>query len=100
MPSNIHSTPLQQHGFAITDALSCVTLAPTWPKGYYRLGTALAAVKKYGEAADSLRSLFLSVSVSVSVSPTPSLSLSLPLSFSVSLSVCLCISLSLLCLAR
>ena len=46
---------LQQHGFAITDALTCVALAPTWPKGYYRLGSALAAVKKYGEAADSMR---------------------------------------------
>jgi alpha-tubulin suppressor-like RCC1 family protein len=46
---------VQQHGFAITDALSCVALAPTWPKGYYRLGVALAAVKKHGEAADNLR---------------------------------------------
>jgi len=46
---------IQQHGFAITDAITCVALAPTWPKGYYRLGTALAAVKKYGEAADSMR---------------------------------------------
>jgi hypothetical protein len=46
---------LQQHGFAITDALSCIALAPTWPKGYYRLGSALAAAKKYGEAADNLR---------------------------------------------
>ena len=46
---------LQQHGFAITDALSCVALAPTWPKGYFRLGMALAAVNKHGEAADNLR---------------------------------------------
>lgn len=46
---------LAQHGFAITDALSCCALAPTWPKGYYRLGMALAAVTKYSEAADHLR---------------------------------------------
>ena len=46
---------LSQYGFAITDALSCVALAPTWPKGYYRLGSALAAIKKHGEAADNLR---------------------------------------------
>ena len=46
---------LSQNGFAITDALTCVTLAPTWPKGYYRLGCALTAIKKHSEAADNLR---------------------------------------------
>ena len=54
-PGSRNKRRLEQHGFAITDALSCVALAPTWPKGYYRLGSALTAVKKYGEAADNLR---------------------------------------------
>ena len=46
---------LNQAGFAVTDALSCITLAPTWPKGYFRLGQALAMGGKHAAAADSFR---------------------------------------------
>ena len=46
---------LQQHGFAITDALSCIALAPTWPKGYYRLGSAYMGLGKYKEARNNYR---------------------------------------------
>jgi hypothetical protein len=46
---------INQAGFAVTDALSCITLAPTWPKGYFRLGQALAMGGKHAAAADSFR---------------------------------------------
>lgn len=35
---------------AIADAKLCVSLEPTWAKGYYRLGSALEAVKEWNDA--------------------------------------------------
>lgn len=40
---------------ALTDAEACVKLAPTWSKGYGRVGAALQAMRLYDEAAATFR---------------------------------------------
>jgi hypothetical protein len=39
---------------ALSSSLKCMTLTPTWAKAHYRMGSALAALKRHREAAGSL----------------------------------------------
>lgn len=41
---------LQAAGGALQDAMQCVRLAPSWPKGYGRLASALLALGSWDEA--------------------------------------------------
>lgn len=46
---------LGAHSRALEDALATVALSPSWPKGYYRQGTALMALDRHAEAVDALQ---------------------------------------------
>ncbi|XP_075904971.1 uncharacterized protein LOC142903302 [Nelusetta ayraudi] len=45
---------LEKHQPALADALRSIQLAPDWPKGYFRKGCALMALKRYPEAEQAL----------------------------------------------
>ena len=40
---------------ALRDAEKCVSLAPTWTKGYSRLGAAQQGLKRFDAAMDTFR---------------------------------------------
>lgn len=46
---------LQRIEEAIQDAYECVQADPNWPKGHYRLGSALAAAERWAEAQQALQ---------------------------------------------
>jgi len=45
---------LSQHGKSLADAMMACQLQPAWPKGHFRLGTALLALGRWVDAHDSL----------------------------------------------
>ena len=48
---------------ALRDAEKCVELAPTWPKGYSRLGAAQQSLKRFDAAIDTFKKGWLKVTV-------------------------------------
>ncbi|RYG94963.1 tetratricopeptide repeat protein [archaeon] len=42
-------------GSALSDGERCITLNPTWPKGYSRKGAALHALRRYDEAIETYK---------------------------------------------
>lgn len=46
---------LEQYPQALTDAERAIQLAPNWPKGYFRQGSALMGMKVSGYCATNLR---------------------------------------------
>ena len=44
---------LGDYNSALADAETCVSINPTWPKGYSRLGAALQGMRKFAEAKDA-----------------------------------------------
>ncbi|CAN9499810.1 unnamed protein product [Ophioblennius macclurei] len=45
---------LEQYPQALTDAERSIQLAPDWPKGYFRKGSALMGMKRYSEAEKAM----------------------------------------------
>ncbi|XP_007240441.3 uncharacterized protein zgc:123010 [Astyanax mexicanus] len=45
---------LDQYPLALTDAEKSIQMAPEWPKGYYRKGSALMGLKRYSEAEKAM----------------------------------------------
>lgn len=45
---------LEQYPQALTDAERSIQLAPDWPKGHFRKGSALMGMKRYGEAEKAM----------------------------------------------
>ncbi|KAL6487226.1 hypothetical protein MHYP_G00038520 [Metynnis hypsauchen] len=45
---------LEQYPLALTDAEKSIQMAPEWPKGYYRKGSALMGLKRYSEAEKAM----------------------------------------------
>uniref|UniRef100_A0A671QKR7 Tetratricopeptide repeat protein 31-like n=1 Tax=Sinocyclocheilus anshuiensis TaxID=1608454 RepID=A0A671QKR7_9TELE len=45
---------LEQYPLALTDAEKSIQMAPDWPKGYYRRGSALMGLKRYCEAEKAM----------------------------------------------
>ncbi|KAI1894320.1 hypothetical protein AGOR_G00114600 [Albula goreensis] len=45
---------LQQYPSALSDAERSIQLAPVWPKGYFRKGSALMGMKRYSEAEKAM----------------------------------------------
>uniref|UniRef100_A0A3Q3L637 E3 ubiquitin-protein ligase TTC3-like n=1 Tax=Mastacembelus armatus TaxID=205130 RepID=A0A3Q3L637_9TELE len=45
---------LEQYSSALADAQKSIQLAPNWPKGYFRKGSALMGLKRYSEAEKAM----------------------------------------------
>ncbi|XP_056128403.1 tetratricopeptide repeat protein 31 isoform X2 [Rhinichthys klamathensis goyatoka] len=45
---------LEQYPLALADAEKSIQMAPDWPKGYYRRGSALMGLKRYSEAEKAM----------------------------------------------
>ncbi|XP_028823628.1 tetratricopeptide repeat protein 31 [Denticeps clupeoides] len=45
---------LEEYPLALSDAETAIRLAPEWPKGYYRQGSALMGMKRYSEAEKAM----------------------------------------------
>ncbi|XP_051507740.1 uncharacterized protein LOC127414067 isoform X5 [Myxocyprinus asiaticus] len=45
---------LEQYPLALADAEMSIQMAPDWPKGYYRRGSALMGLKRYSEAEKAM----------------------------------------------
>ncbi|KAI4874259.1 hypothetical protein NFI96_028433, partial [Prochilodus magdalenae] len=45
---------LEQYPLALADAEKSIQMAPEWPKGYYRKGSALMGLKRYSEAEKAM----------------------------------------------
>ncbi|XP_077092521.1 uncharacterized protein LOC143744765 isoform X3 [Siphateles boraxobius] len=45
---------LEQYPLALADAEKSIHMAPDWPKGYYRRGSALMGLKRYSEAEKAM----------------------------------------------
>ncbi|XP_036430023.1 uncharacterized protein zgc:123010 isoform X1 [Colossoma macropomum] len=45
---------LEQYPLALADAEKSILMAPEWPKGYYRKGSALMGLKRYSEAEKAM----------------------------------------------
>ncbi|KAI5606325.1 tetratricopeptide repeat protein 31 isoform X2, partial [Silurus asotus] len=45
---------LDQYSLALVDAEKSIQMAPDWPKGYYRKGSALMGLKRYSEAEKAM----------------------------------------------
>ncbi|XP_051772923.1 uncharacterized protein zgc:123010 [Ctenopharyngodon idella] len=45
---------LEQYPLALADAEKSIQIAPDWPKGYYRRGSALMGLKRYSEAEKAM----------------------------------------------
>nr|XP_005169572.1 tetratricopeptide repeat protein 31 isoform X1 [Danio rerio] len=45
---------LEQYALALADAEKSIQMAPDWPKGYYRRGSALMGLKRYSEAEKAM----------------------------------------------
>nr|XP_029506068.1 tetratricopeptide repeat protein 31-like [Oncorhynchus nerka]XP_029506069.1 tetratricopeptide repeat protein 31-like [Oncorhynchus nerka] len=46
---------LERYPSALSDAQRSIQLAPDWPKGYFRKGSALMGLKRYGEAEGAMQ---------------------------------------------
>ncbi|XP_062375623.1 tetratricopeptide repeat protein 31 [Sardina pilchardus] len=50
---------LEMYPQALADAEMSIRLAPTWPKGFYRQGSALMGLKRYSEAEKAMEQVLL-----------------------------------------
>ncbi|XP_029917101.1 hsp70-Hsp90 organizing protein 2-like [Myripristis murdjan] len=46
---------LERYSSALSDAQRSIQLAPDWPMGYFRKGSALMGLKRYGEAEEAMQ---------------------------------------------